>query len=39
MFRFIRRIICGGFNYSALVEFGARAAVQATMLVARDWAS
>jgi hypothetical protein len=37
--RFIRRITGGGFYHSASVEFGARAAVQAAMLVAKDRAS
>lgn len=38
-FRFIHRIIGGGFSHSASAGFGARAAVQATMLVDRGRAS
>jgi hypothetical protein len=38
-FRFLHRIIGGGFNKDAPAEFGARVKEHAIMLIAREWAS
>ena len=38
-FRFVHRIVDGGFNYGVLAGVGARAAEQAVTLVAREWSS
>mgnify|MGYP005814993301 CR=1 FL=1 len=38
-FRFLHRIIGGGFSHSASAVAGARAAGQVVMLVAREWSS